>query len=111
MRDQQQYLYKLQPTRPEMLVDGPTAEEADVSSRHFQYLQRLAEQGIVLLAGRTQTADYSGFGITIFLADSEEAARDIMHNDPAVLHIVMRAELYRYRIAITGGILDRKSVV
>ena len=42
------------------------------------------------------------FGITVFQATSEEAARDIMNNDPAVIAGVMRAELFPFRIALVG---------
>ncbi len=94
------YLYRIQPTRLEMLMQGPTPAEAEIISRHFAYLQQLTEQGVVVLAGRTLNTDERSFGIVIMRADSEEAARDVMEHDPAVAHQVMRAELYPYRIAL-----------
>ena len=94
------YLYRIQPTRLEMLTHGHTAEEAEVVTQHFAYLQRLNEQGVVMLAGRTLNTDERSFGIVIFRADSEEAARRVMEQDPAVRNRVMRAELYPYRIAL-----------
>ena len=94
------YLYRIQPTRLEMLTHGPTAEEAEVVTQHFAYLQRLNEQGVVMLAGWTLNTDERSFGIVIFRADSEEAARRVMEQDPAVRNRVMRAELYPYRIAL-----------
>src|SRR5262245_49164942 len=100
MADVTQYLYRIQPTRLEMLTKGPTAEEAEIVSQHFSYLKNLTEQGVVVLAGRTLNTDATCFGIVIFNASSEEAARNIMHNDPAVKNGVMRAELYPYRIAV-----------
>jgi len=95
-----QYLYKIQPTRPEMLAEGATPKEEAIVSEHFSYLKDLMEQGILLLAGRTLNTDESSFGIVIFNAKSEAAALKVMHNDPAVRHGVMRAELYPYRIAL-----------
>ncbi len=95
-----QYLYKIQPTCPEMLTQGPTAEEEAIVSEHFAYLQDLTEQGVVILAGRTLNTDPSSFGIVIFRAESEQAAHAVMNNDPAVQKGVMRAELYPYRIAL-----------
>jgi len=95
-----EYLYKIQPTRLEMLTQGPTADEATLVARHLAYLQGLAAQGVVVLAGRTLDADERAFGIVVFRAASEEAARDVMNNDPAVKNGVMRAELYPYRIAV-----------
>jgi uncharacterized protein YciI len=83
-----------------MLVDGPTPHEAEIVSQHFAYLQNLTRQGIVYLAGRTLNTDPSSFGIIIFQAESDESARAIMENDPAVRLGVMRAELFPYRIAL-----------
>jgi uncharacterized protein YciI len=94
-----QYLYRIEPTRLEMVTQGPTDEEASIVSEHFDYLTSLTKQGVVLVFGRTQNKDSSVFGITIFRAESETAALSIMHNDPAVRKGVMRAELFPYEIA------------
>ena len=79
-----QFLYKIQPTRPALLTKGPTNEEARLVSKHFHYLQGLCEAGVVKLAGRTLNTDASSFGIVIFEAADESAARAIVDNDPAV---------------------------
>ena len=94
------YLYKIQPTRLEMLAKGPTQKEAEIVSQHFAYLRDLTEKGVVILAGRTLNTDESSFGIVIFKADSQAAAQAIVDDDPAVKNRVMRAELYPYRIAL-----------
>ena len=83
-----------------MLSAGPTPQEAEIVSRHFAYLEALAERGVVILAGRTLNTDESSFGIVIFQAESEEAAQAIMNGDPAVQAGVMRARLFPYRIAL-----------
>ncbi len=57
-------------------------------------------KGVVILAGRTLNKDHSSFGITIINAGSDEEARIIMQNDPAVKTRVVRAELYPYRIVL-----------
>jgi len=101
-----QYLYRIQPTRPAMLTDGPTPAEAEIVSQHFNYLRELADQGVVLLAGRTLNTDESSFGIVIFLAASEDDANAIMQADPAVQQGVMRAELFPYRIALMTPVSD-----
>jgi uncharacterized protein len=88
------YLYRIEPTRLAMLQDGPTEHEADVVSRHFDYLQRLTEQGVMILVGRTLTTDESSFGICIFEAASAEEAQRIVDGDPAVREGVMSAELF-----------------
>jgi uncharacterized protein YciI len=83
-----------------MLIEGPTNKEAEIVSQHFSYLKDLTEQGIVFLAGRTLNNDYSSFGIVIFRALSEEEAKHIMNEDPAVKNRIMRAELYPFNIAL-----------
>ena len=94
------YLYKIQATRLEMLAEGPTPAEQAVTSEHFEYLKGLTEQGIVILAGRTLNTDASSFGIVIFQAESDEAARAVVDQDPAVQKGLMQAELYPYRVAL-----------
>lgn len=100
MSDVTHYLYKIQPSRLEMLTHGPTPKEAEIVSQHFAYLKQLTEQGVVILAGRTLNTDESSFGIVILQADSETTARQVMNHDPAVKHEVMHAELFPYRIAL-----------
>jgi uncharacterized protein YciI len=102
MTEAGQYLYRIQPARESMLRDGPTAEEAEVVGHHFEYLQRLAARGVVLLAGRTLTEDADSFGIVILAAASEAEARDIMDGDPAVVRGVMQARLFPFRIALSS---------
>jgi hypothetical protein len=41
MSESQQYLYRIQPARPEMLSEGPTDEETGIVTAHFNYLQEL----------------------------------------------------------------------
>ena len=94
-----QYLYRIRPTRLEMVTNGPTDEESSIMSEHFDYLKSLTKQGVVLVFGRTQNNDTSTFGITIFRAESDDAARSIISNDPAVKKGIMRAELFPYRVA------------
>jgi uncharacterized protein YciI len=97
------YIYKVQPTRPAMLPDGPTPEEERAISAHFEYLKHLTNRGAVLLAGRTLDTDESGFGIVIFTAESEEKAHRLMEADPAVKAGVFSAELHPYGLALVGG--------
>ena len=97
-----QYLYRIQPARSRMLTDGATSEEERVVGEHFAYLQELTERGVVILAGRMLNTDESSFGIVIFRASSEEAAREVMENDPAVRQGVMKGELFPYRVALMG---------
>jgi len=95
-----QWLYHLVPARLGMVTDKATPEEIETVSRHFAYLKDLTEKGVMILMGRTQNNDASTFGIAIFEAEDESAARSIMENDPAVMGGVMTATLYPYKIAL-----------
>ena len=94
-----QWLYQLKPSRLGMLTEA-TPEETETVSRHFAYLQDLTKKGVMILRGRTLNYDESTFGICIFEAEDESAARMIMEADPAVRAGVMRAVLYPYKIAL-----------
>jgi len=94
-----QFLYKITPTRIEMVTEGPSKDEEMILSRHFDCLKSLTNHGTVLLFGRTQNADATIFGIAILRAESEDEARAIMNADPAVRERIMRAELYPYKVA------------
>ncbi len=45
------------------------------------------DDGILILAGRTLTTDYSSHGIAIFEARDDDHMRDIAQNDPAVIQL------------------------
>jgi uncharacterized protein YciI len=97
------YIYRLEVTRPDMLTDGPTPEEERTLTAHFAFLKAQAEDGVVLLAGRTDTHGPETYGIVIFEAADGEEAREIMEADPAVVGGVMTAELQPFRLVIGGG--------
>ena len=87
-----------------MLSEGLTDREDKVIETHFAYLSDLKEKGVVKLAGRTTNTDASSFGVMIFEARDEHAAREIMANDPAVKEGVLAARLFPFRIALMGGL-------
>ncbi|MFT5195302.1 MAG: hypothetical protein ACI85U_002322 [Candidatus Promineifilaceae bacterium] len=92
MSNKQLYLYKIEPTRPEMLTDGGTQEENAVMGEHFEYLKQKTEDGAIFLAGPSFRTDGSGMGITIFEATNDATAEAFMNSDPAVQNGVMQAE-------------------
>jgi hypothetical protein len=59
------YLYRLQPTRADMIAAGPTEAEAEIVGQQFAYLQRLVTAGVVLMTGRTLDMGARTFGILI----------------------------------------------
>ena len=94
------YLYRIQPVRPAMLSEGPSEDEARITSQHFDYLRRQMQAGTLILAGRTLNSDYSAFGIAIFQARDDAHMRRITAEDPAVAQRVFRAEWHPFRIAL-----------
>ncbi len=95
-----QFLYRIQPTRWEMLTEGATEYEATKTAEHFNYLKTLMNEGVVILAGRTLNTDPDSMGIVVFNADDEAAAQAIVAHDPAVAGGVMSAKLFPYRVAL-----------
>ena len=95
-----EFLYRIVPTRIDMLKSGPTPEEAQATQDHFAYVNDGVRNGRVLLAGRTLTADDATFGLVIFRADSDDDAKTFMEADPAVREGVMTATLFPFRVAL-----------
>ena len=87
-----------------MLRSGCTERETEVIAEHAHHLDELGRKGVMILFGRTQTTHDDTFGLVIFKADSETEACQIMEDDPAVKHGVMRATLYPYRIVFLGSL-------
>jgi len=99
-REVPQFLYQFDPIRPELVTnpDAWTVEEVGIGKAHFAYLEKATEDGIVLLAGRSQ--DGVGPAIVIFEAESEQAAQKFMENDPFVSSGLMRASLHPFRASL-----------
>jgi uncharacterized protein YciI len=93
--------------RKDLLTTRPTDEESKVLEQHFNYLKDLTAKGEVLLVGRTMNRDETSFGIIIFHAASEEAARRIMEGDPAVQQGVFRASLFPFQILLAESAQGR----
>lgn len=91
-----EYLYLIHPYR-QAFFDSPTREEEAVMDEHFNYLKGAAEKGIVLLAGPCLDKT---FGVVVFQAEDDEAARAFMFADPSVKQNVMMAELHPMHVSI-----------
>ena len=95
-----QYLYQLKLVPRLCNRDAWTLEDEAIVSEHFMRLKHLKDQGIVLLAGKTNREMEDGFGIVIFKAQDLNSAQTIMHEDPAITGGVMTATLFDYHIAL-----------
>ena len=99
-----QWLYRIVPTRPEMVAE-PTDDEVAVDLRALPVPAR--PEGPRRPHPRRRTQETEGtFGITIFEAPDEDAARAIMEADPAVAGGVMAATLHPYAVAVARDGLE-----
>ena len=95
-----QFIYVLRLV-PRLHADSAwTKEDNAALERHFTRFQDAAKSGQLILAGRTSESGDKTFGIAIFEAPDEDAARKFMQEDPAVAGGLMTAELHPFAIAL-----------
>ena len=97
------FMYALYPTRLAMLTEGPTEAERAAAAEHWTCSQKLLEDGVIIFGGRTleRTSDGS-FAVCVISAESEQEARRVMDNDPAVKAGVFRARLFPFQPMLMG---------
>ena len=100
IQTREQYIYVLQVSPRFQEEASWTETENAVLGRHFDRLAQAAKAGQVILAGRTNEPLDKTFGLVIFEADSETAAREFMQADPAVNAGLMTATLHSYAVAL-----------
>jgi uncharacterized protein len=95
-----QFIYVLRLV-PRLHADSAwTKEDKAALERHFVRFQEAAQSGQLILAGRTSEPGDKTFGIAIFEASDEDAARKFMQEDPAVASGLMTAELHPFAVAL-----------
>lgn len=77
-----------------------TKEDEMVIARHLTRFRHAIDNGELILAGRTKEPGDKTFGIAIFEAADEAAARAFMESDPAVVAGLMTAELHPFAVAL-----------
>lgn len=65
--------------------------------RHFAYSRRLFDQGKILLGG---AATDGSIGIIVLRAESEEEARKMYENDPAVIAGIGNTEFHPFHVGL-----------
>ena len=91
-----QFIYFIRPHK-ENFAETMTEEEGNIMGVHFEYLKDLLDKGKLILAGPETTCK---FGIAVIEAESEDEARNIMMNDPAVSSGIVSPELYPFRVSL-----------
>ena len=95
-----QYIYVLHLV-PRLYDDKNwTKDDSAAVDRHFARFKHAIETDELILAGRTMESGNQTFGIAIFQAPDETAARRFMESDPAVVAGVMTAELHPFAVAL-----------
>src|SRR5437773_6842341 len=95
-----QFIYVLHLV-PRLYADASwTDEDKKALQRHFVRFQEAIKAGKLILAGRTSESGDKTFGIAIFEAKDEAAARKFMEEDPAVAGGLMTAELHPFSVAL-----------
>ena len=92
-------------TLPEKYKDEKnwTKDDQVIIGGHFQRLMKKKEEGIVVLAGRTElpldNSDMMRF--VVFYAKDENEARQFINDDPCVKAKIMLAKVHPYGLAIS----------
>jgi uncharacterized protein YciI len=96
----QQFVYMLH-VAPH-LHDQAKWSKQDIAATgaHFERLKQATAAGHVILAGRSSEPLDKTFGLVVFEAENEAAARAFMEADPAVKAGVMSATLHPYAVAL-----------
>ncbi|MBP9099172.1 MAG: hypothetical protein KBF74_10180 [Ferruginibacter sp.] len=76
--------------------------EKDIIGEHFQRLGYMKQEGIVVMAGRTQLESNDPYmmGLVIFYAKDDKEALQFIMDDPAVKGNIMLAKVHPYGIAV-----------
>ncbi len=96
----QQFVYVLKVSPSLHDASKWTQKENDAVARHFARLEEATAAGRVIFAGKTSEPLEATFGLVVFEAEDEKAARQFMEADPAVVAGVMSATLHPYVLAL-----------
>jgi uncharacterized protein YciI len=95
-----EWIYFLHPPRDDFAATM-TAEEEAVWAVHFERLERLLAERVLVLAGpplgRINT------GVTVFEAPDEDTARRVMDEDPVIIGGFARGELRPFLVSLLRG--------
>lgn len=94
-----QYIYTVQVSRLGML-NNPTEEEKDIAGQHLAYMSSLFDDGIAIFGGALGVRDSRHMGLVIYQAEDDEAAKAVVHNDPAVKARIMRGRWFPFRLSL-----------
>jgi uncharacterized protein YciI len=95
-----EWIYFIHPPRENFAATMTEAEE-EVWGRHWERIQRLYQDGSIVLVG--PTLGKHNTGICVFEAPDEAAARAIMEGDPTIAEGFATGELRPFRVSLLRG--------
>jgi uncharacterized protein YciI len=95
-----EWIYFIHPPREDFAATMTEAER-EVWAVHFERLQRLVAEGVLILAG--PTLGPVNTGIAVIEAEDEAAARRLMEEDPAIASGIAKGELRSFSVALLRG--------
>ena len=95
-----EWIYFIHPPREDFAATM-TDVEKQVWSEHAERLQRLLDEGVLVLAG--PTLGRVNTGVAVIEAPDEETARRIMSEDPTIASGLARGELRPFRASFLRG--------
>jgi uncharacterized protein YciI len=95
-----EWIYFIHAPREDFGATMTEAEQA-VWGEHFERLQRLLADGVLILAGPTLGSVNTG--VAVLEAPDEAAARRLMEEDPAIASGIATGELRPFRVSLLRG--------
>jgi len=95
-----EWIYFIHPPRHDFAATM-TDDERQVWDVHFARLQRLLDEGVMIMVG--PTLGPINTGIAVFEAPDEVTARRIMDEDPAIASGIATGELRPFMLALLRG--------
>jgi len=88
------YILVILKTGPANITDKTVREKLFIG--HFENINRLAEQGKMIVAGPLDKNDNSYRGIFIFNVPTIEEVKELLKNDPTITEKIFDVELYNW---------------
>jgi uncharacterized protein YciI len=95
-----EWIYFIHAPRDDFAETMTEAEE-EAWGRHWTRIQRLYDEGVVILVG--PTLGRTNTGLCVFEAPDEEAALEIMRGDPTIAEGFARGELRPIMVSLLRG--------
>jgi uncharacterized protein YciI len=95
-----EWIYFIHPPRDNFAATM-TGDERRVWGEHWEHLQRLMADGVLILAG--PTLGERNTGLAVFEAEGEDAAATIMRSDPVFASGYATLELRPVRVSLLRG--------